>query len=359
MILTSTFTKDWIGNLRKQPAYKKADTANLEKMLFAFQLLEKLAENKLNFIFKGGTAMILLFDRPYRFSIDIDIITTEKRASLEKILDIVVENSFFTRWQLDEKRSYNAKIPKAHYQLYYKKANYSLGRFILLDVLFAENPYPKVQKLPVKTNLLDTKAPYFQVNVPTINSILGDKLTAFAPNTTGIKYKMGKEIEIIKQLFDVSHLIDNCNDLDIVKQSFEKSALEEINYRGMDITSEQIVEDIFHTAIILARRDKNKTEPEKSQFIELQTGIKNIANYLINKNLRIEQAIAATAKTAWFVQLLMHNKPKLFILYSENLQINHYTIENTAYNFINRFKRTNKEAFYYWYKCLEIMELLS
>jgi hypothetical protein len=48
------------------------------------------------------------------------------------------------------------------------------------------------------------------------NSILGDKLTAFAPNTTGIPYKKGKHIEIIKQLHDVSKLIDNITDISTV-----------------------------------------------------------------------------------------------------------------------------------------------
>ena len=79
---------------------------------------------------------------------------------------------------------------------------------------------------------------------------------------------------------------------------------------------------------------------------------------MINKNLRIDQAIASAAKAVWFVHLLMHNKPGLFVLYSENVQVNDFTIENTTYNFINRFERTNKEAFYYWYKCLEIKEML-
>ena len=38
--------------------------------------------------------------------------------------------------------------------------------------------------------------------------ILGDKLTAFAPHTTGVPLCVGKSMEIAKQLFDVATLID-------------------------------------------------------------------------------------------------------------------------------------------------------
>jgi len=46
----------------------------LEKVYRALSLLEGLAESKLDFIFKGGTAVMLLLGKTERFSIDIDII---------------------------------------------------------------------------------------------------------------------------------------------------------------------------------------------------------------------------------------------------------------------------------------------
>lgn len=359
MILKQTYTKSWIENLRKQDDYKKADAANIEKMLYAFLLLEKLVENKLDFIFKGGTALVLLFEKPYRFSIDIDIITAQSRMQLEEKLNAVIENSVFTHWELDIRRSYKGEIPKAHYKFFYKNANFSLGNSILLDVLFSENPYSETVKIPVKLKLLNTQEPYLSVKMPSVNSILGDKLTAFAPNTTGIKYNSGKEIEIIKQLFDVSKLIDSCSNILAVKTTFEKIAKEEIKFRNLNITPENIISDIFETALILAKRDKNKTEPEKSQFRELQKGIKNLVNYLIKKNLRIEQAIASSAKVAFFTEIMRQNKFSDFKLYGNKNDIENLNIENPNYNFLNRFKKTNKEAFYYWYKVVEFSNMSS
>jgi hypothetical protein len=56
------------------------------------------------------------------------------------------------------------------------------------------------------TEWLKQNTPPVTLTVPDINSIAGDKLTAFAPNTTGILYGSGKEKEIVKQLFDVGCL---------------------------------------------------------------------------------------------------------------------------------------------------------
>ena len=40
----------------------------------------------------------------------------------------------------------------------------------------------------------------------------GDKLTAFAPHTTGIKIDAEKELEIIKQMFDCATLLREITD---------------------------------------------------------------------------------------------------------------------------------------------------
>ena len=44
-----------------------------------------------------------------------------------------------------------------------------------------------------------------------LDDILGDKLTAFAPNTTGIPYEksgLSRAMEIIKQLYDIGNLFE-------------------------------------------------------------------------------------------------------------------------------------------------------
>jgi predicted nucleotidyltransferase component of viral defense system len=93
----------------------------MESMIYTLYLLEQLQLTGLDFIFKGGTSLILLLEKPKRFSVDIDIIISPKisREELEKYLSKIVESSAFTRMKLDEKRSYNGGLPKAHYQFFF------------------------------------------------------------------------------------------------------------------------------------------------------------------------------------------------------------------------------------------------
>lgn len=79
MITGTNFTKEWIQYRAKiiKSGRKQADPELIEKVINALYLLENLATSNLDFIFKGGTALILLLDKIHRFSIDIDIIIEE------------------------------------------------------------------------------------------------------------------------------------------------------------------------------------------------------------------------------------------------------------------------------------------
>lgn len=73
MINKETYILEWITNL-KYKLGKRIDPKLIEKVIWALTLLEQLKINELNFIFKGGTALLLDIKKPKRFSIDIDII---------------------------------------------------------------------------------------------------------------------------------------------------------------------------------------------------------------------------------------------------------------------------------------------
>ena len=81
-------------------------------------------------------------------------------------------------------------VPKQHAKFYYE-VNYP-GKGgqdkILLDVLFEETHYSQIVSLPIQSPLLITDEPLVTVSLPSYEDLLGDKLTAFAPNTTGIPY---------------------------------------------------------------------------------------------------------------------------------------------------------------------------
>ena len=75
------------------------------------------------------------------------------------------------------------------------------------------------------------------VKVPTSESLLGDKLTAFAPHTIGVNFfnddfSNDKRLEVIKQFYDVATLFDISHDFKEVRNTYLNVAKEEIEYRG-------------------------------------------------------------------------------------------------------------------------------
>jgi len=86
-------------------------------VIYALSLLESLQKSDLEFIFKGGTALMLLLQEPKRFSIDIDIIMQQKPDDIFGLLTDTIDESPFTRMEEDI-RSSQSKIDKAHFKFY-------------------------------------------------------------------------------------------------------------------------------------------------------------------------------------------------------------------------------------------------
>jgi hypothetical protein len=367
MIDLKTLSAEWIAEKRKK--YSK-DPTLMESMIYALYLLEQLQLSGLDFIFKGGTSLILLMQEPKRFSVDIDIIISPKigKEELEKFLSKIEETSAFTRMELDERRSYQGDIPKAHYKFIYN-SNFATKnqagevvsnpeREILLDILFAENHYPQLVEIPLETDWLLQDDKRIVVTTPDINSILGDKLTAFAPNTIGIPYNAEKEKEILKQLFDIGNLFDLLTDIDIFKQSFLETAKDEIKYRPeREIKSvEQVLNDIIETSLLIAKKDILKTEDEKAKFTEMNTGINQFRHFVFVGKFEILEAQVASAKSAYLSSFVLTDSSEIK-KFNDTIPLTDYMITNTDYNFLNkRLKFVAKgEALIYWYQTIKLL----
>ncbi len=341
MITTETYQIDWIQSV-KNTLGKRQDPKLIEKVIYALLLLEQLKINKLDFIFKGGTALLLCSENPQRFSIDIDIITKRSSDEIQTILDKIAKQSTFINWEDDSDRGHSQDAPIGHFKMYYTSQVDGKIEPILLDVLYAENPYPALKKIPIQHKWLQTKEPIYKVFVPSFDAILGDKLTAFAPNTTGILYSKNRPVEIIKQLFDISFLMDFIEDIEIVKNSYNKVVKEEIKFRNLNISANDVLNDTFETCLVLAMRDTKSKD-----FQHLQLGIKNFVNFTL-VNFHLEQAIIASAKVAYLTEILKMEEPQLIAPFSSPNQIKDWLIENPKYNKLNKLKKNNPKAFYYW-----------
>lgn len=125
---------------------------------------------------------------------------------------------------------------------------------ILLDVVFEHNPYIKIIQKPIKNELLLSQGEDLTVNVPDKNCILGDKLTAFAPHTTGVPFGKDKELEIIKQMFDCWTLLQEMDDYSLVAEVYDKVVQVEMGYRGLNITPSDVLKDTIESCICIMGR---------------------------------------------------------------------------------------------------------
>lgn len=344
MIEVKTYHQDWIYEVEKSLGKRKFDPKLIEKVIYALVLLEQLKINELDFIFKGGTALLLTTKEPKRFSIDIDIICEQPQREIEIVLERIKEKSVFTHWEDNNDRKHTPDAPVGHFKMYYTSNVDDSVEPILLDILYTSNPYPELMEVPVAHDWLLTAEKITTVHMPTFDAILGDKLTAFAPKTTGILYSKNRPVEIIKQLFDVAFLIDNISDLTVVRKSYHKVVNEEIKFRELSLPAIQVLEDTQEACYLLSTRNL-KTE----EFKHLQLGIRNFTNFTIRR-FNLEEAIIAASKTAYLAEILKNNKIFDLEKYENPIQIKDWLIEDQQFNKLNKLKKSNPEAFFYWYQ---------
>ncbi|MCP9765646.1 hypothetical protein [Lacihabitans soyangensis] len=93
--------------------------------------------------------------------------------------------------------------------------------------------------------------------------------------------------------------------------------------------------------------ERNTKDPE---FEQLRRGINNFTNFTIQR-FRIEEAIRAAAKTAYHTRLL--TAETRIQRYATQEVIKDWTITSPVYPKLQKLKKNNPEAYYYWYLALE------
>jgi hypothetical protein len=360
MILPSSYSSDWIKEKRK--IYPKSDPTIMEKVIYALTLVEQLAQTDLSFTFKGGTSLLLILPEPKRFSIDVDIVTIESRERIEAALKDICTQGIFTKFELDEFRSYKPGIPKAHYLLTFFSQWNNAEKVILLDVLYEEHGYPALVKAPIVNEWIQTDDNLCMVQIPSADAITGDKLTAFAPNTVGIRFRVEhtdgsvteKQMEVMKQLFDLGILFDRISNLNHFKQSFEKTAQKEIAYReDQKITIEGILNDIINTSLVIA--SLGKFFDMKGEYQHVTTGLARLKSYIYNGAFRSDEAVLASAKAAYLAAITLTNYKGEIQRWQDNDDIMKYLISPIEYQFLNKRRNIFGGPLFYWYYTLGLL----
>lgn len=356
MISEICFTADWLDKKRKE--LRGVDPALLERALHAFALLGHLAESGLEFVFKGGTSLLLHVPVIRRLSIDIDILCSAPPEELDRILSEVATIAPFVRYEEDE-RGARGLPQRRHFKFYYTPL--VLGNpapYVLLDVVEeADIPHETIVK-PITPAILEIRRE-IPVTIPTIESLLADKLTAFAPRTTGVPFepangKPADTMQIVKQLFDVGELFNVAEDLAVVRRVYARVFAQENGYRGKGLDMKDALDDTFHTSLCYCLHDL-KGVPRHPDAELLEAGRRRLDSHLINHTFHLNAAKLTASKAAFLTRLVLNDEANNSLDHwrtMPDMEALRTSMISGEWERLNRLKAIDPETFWYWFQSM-------
>lgn len=349
MIPEKCFTSEW---LQKKALVIKADPGLLGKAVHSFALLGHLADSGLDFVFKGGTSLLLHVPVARRLSIDIDILCGVPAAQLDRVLALIATNPPFLRYE-EDKRGERGLPNRRHFKFFYPRT--AAGDSVLLDVVEEKNiPHDVITK-PISTLLLEIEREVI-VRLPNVESLLADKLTAFAPYTVGVLLNPsnGKpdSLQIMKQLFDIGELFSIAKDLSQVRRVYSRVFALENGYRKNRFHESEALQDTLQMAQRFCHH-RLKGVSAQADVMSLEDGIKRMNSHLINHQFDINAAKIAAAKAGLLSQLFLSQNKNQSLTMLQNIP-NQKVFQSLSitgeWEKLNRLKQANPEAFHYWHQ---------
>ena len=105
----------------------------------------------------------------------------------------------------------------------------------------------------------------------------------------------------MKQLFDVSSILDLINKLEIVNRTFQKLVPIELGYRGLDtLLPQDVLNDAYETAMNICLYGALN----KQEYNYLVDGVQRVNGFILIKNYTMKRTIRDAAKLAYLVRLI-------------------------------------------------------
>lgn len=300
MIDRTVYEIEYIQSLQQR---HHTDPGLLERAIYAFGLLEALRSVDMPFCFKGGTSLMLLLDHPMRLSTDIDILV-EPGTVVDEYIDKAGRIFPFLHREEDTRAGKNG-IVKRHFKFTYISPVRQNPFYILLDIVYAHSDYAATLEREIRNDLLMTTGENLSVVIPTAECLLGDKLTAFAPHTTGVPLGVGKDLEIAKQLYDVAVLTDYLLDYTMFADTYYSAVVAEAGYRGQTWTAADVLRDTVRACVSIISRGHYDSE----DYVEYLRGIKGLGNHVLSPSYSTEQAIWMTCTVMHLASCLLAEQP--------------------------------------------------
>lgn len=363
MLSKKCFTREWIDTLTGRLAARNPRL--VETCIHAFELVGRLAAAGLDFVFKGGTSVLLHLQPFRRLSIDVDIITPVGMDELQRVLREVCRPPF-GQFQYQDWRA-RENPPTRYFQIPYHSPTLGGQYALQLDVQTGANPYPVVETKAITLDLLDVETPQ-SVRVPSIDCLLGDKLTAFAPSTIGVLYAPlprnpgdrqpePMPIQALKQLFDVGELFMAAGSLPSVAQAYDRVYAVQNDARGGGYAREQCLNDTLEAAFLISQMQlRQEVRNERTAF--LNRGIRELDSHILGPAFDMRAAKLQAARVAHLAALLRTGRLDVPLATVRQMpplaELAALTIAG-PYDRLAALRQTSPEAFYGWYQASQLL----
>ncbi|HEY4248450.1 MAG TPA: nucleotidyl transferase AbiEii/AbiGii toxin family protein [Lacunisphaera sp.] len=314
MIHPDCFQRPWLQQQAEALGVRPNNLQFLERCIHALELVSRLSDADLDFVFKGGTSLVLLLNPVRRLSIDVDIATTEPIERIKAVLNqVAMYRPPFLRYEHQEKRDRDAP-PTRHFKVYFNSAaGQQAESYVLLDVITTGHSYPVTERRSIAAPFIKLETDSHVV-LPTIDCLLGDKLAAFAPTTIGVLYdpldRNGKPrerdpLQIVKQLFDVGNLFPEATNLNQVDDTYRATFETQNHYRGGGFNLEQCLDDTIEAARALCLAPSNQTATHTPHQTILRSGQRGLASHLLTEPFTFDRHARVAASRAALLATLI------------------------------------------------------
>jgi predicted nucleotidyltransferase component of viral defense system len=351
MIRENSFTEEWILSIKGK---ERSDQGIIEKQIYALHLLEELNAEFKDFIFKGGTSLSLISEEFPRFSVDIDILVHPKHKSFFTVENLgnIITHSRFKRVE-ENIRTQKHNIDKQHFEFYFD-GSYGSDLPILLDVVYAETHYQDIVQKEINNYLIDVDDEKSIVSIPSVHDLLSDKLCAFAPNTIGKKLGDERDVEVIKQMYDVSYLFDHYPLNPELHSIYEVIASQEIKNRELNIRYKDTVLDTILTSLNILSEGKINGD----QYLVLKDAIRSFTSYVRDYSFNLEKAKLCAVNTLYASLLILVKGHQNFVEIANNQK--GYLAEYKKFlSFKKALRFIDLDVYDIFDNCLKVMSYLN
>ena len=152
-------------------------------------------------------------------------------------------------------------------------------------------------------------------------------------------------MEIMKQLYDVSSIIDSVDNLTEVRNTYSQLVPIELGYRKLKrLTEADVLKDTYDCALNICLRGAL----DKKEYGYYAKGARSVNSFIIPENYNADIAIRDAAKVAYLVRLIQTGNDYVkHYKHEMDEELADALIQNRQLNKLNSIKKISLEAFFY------------